>query len=66
MLWGNKFIKYKGKSLLFKHWMDSKMLFLNDILDDNGTISETVIYGKLRIKRNWISEVNLLKHCIPK
>ena len=66
VLWGNKYIKYKGKSLIFKNWISSEILFVNDIIDRNGTISEDVIYRKLDNKRNWISEFTLLKQCIPK
>ena len=39
---------------------------LNDILSKNGTIDETIIYRKLKNKKNWIAETNILKAALSK
>ena len=65
MLWGNRFIKYKGKCLLFVNWIESGILYINDIITNNGNISETVILQKLISKRNWLAETNIIKLAIP-
>ena len=57
IIWGNKYIKYKGKCLVKVNWIK----IINDILDEYGHISEYKIIAKLRNKQNWISELNILK-----
>ena len=68
IIWGNKYIKYKGKCLVKVNWIKSGIIFINDILDKYayGHISEYKIIAKLRNKQNWISELNILKKAIPK
>jgi len=66
IIWGNKYIKYRGKCLVKIDWIKSGIIFINDILDEYGHISEYKIIAKLRNKQNWISELNILKRAIPK
>ena len=68
IIWGNKYIKYKGKCkcLVKVNWINSEIIFINDILDEYGRISEYKIIAKLRNKQNWISELNILIKAIPK
>ena len=66
IIWGNRFIKNRGKSLIFKKWIDSNLIFVNDIFTKQGLLREDHIYNKLIDKSNWISEINILKKCIPK
>ena len=66
IIWGNKYIKYKGKCLVKVNWINSGIIFINDILDEYGRISEYKIIAKLRNKQNWISELNILRKAIPK
>jgi hypothetical protein len=63
--WGNKYMKYKGKCLVKVNWIKSGIIFINDILEEYGHISEYKIIAKLRNKQNWISELNILKKSIP-
>lgn len=64
VIWGNRFIKYKGKCLVFHSWINSDLIFINDILNKNGKIDET-IFNKLIDHSNWISELFRVKHAIP-
>jgi hypothetical protein len=66
IIWGNKYIKYKGKCLVKVNWIRSGIIFINDILNEYGHISEYKIIAKLRKKQNWISDLNILKKAIPK
>ena len=66
IIWGNKYIKYKGNCLLMENWIKDGIIFINDILDNNGTISEKVVLSKLSVKQNWIAEFSMLKNAIPK
>ena len=66
IIWGNQHIALKGKCLILKNWINSSILYVNDILDNEGKISENTILSKLDEKQNWISESNQLKTAVPK
>ena len=36
LIWGNKCIMFKNKSLMFDNWINSDLIYINDILNDNG------------------------------
>ena len=36
ILWGNKYIQNKGKTLLFTHWKESNINFVDDLLNEDG------------------------------
>ena len=40
---GKKFIKFDHKTLLLNNWINSDLIYVNDILDENGEISHNVI-----------------------
>jgi hypothetical protein len=42
------------------------IIFINDIIDHEGKLSENFILRKLSLKTNWISEFTKLKKSIPK
>ena len=52
IIWGNKFIKYKGKSLMIENWINSGIIFTNDIIYDQRNISEVVILQNLIYKQS--------------
>ena len=64
--WVNQYISFNKKSLIFKNWINSNILFVNDIIDENGQIKEKIILQKYIDKTNRISEFNKLKYAIPK
>ena len=55
------YIKFKGNCLVKVNWIKSGIIFIYDILDEYGHVSEYKIIAKLRNKQNWISELNILK-----
>ena len=49
LIWGNKMIQTKGKTLFYKNWHESNINFIDDLLDDNGNLkSGTDIFRQLR------------------
>ena len=66
LIWGNQHIKFKNKSLIYLNWINDGIIFINDIIDHEGKLSENVILKKLSLKTNWISEFTKLKKSIPK
>ena len=59
--------KTVNKSLMFDNWINSDLIYINDILNENGEISQNLILDKLKYmyKNNWISEFICLKKAIP-
>ena len=66
VIWGNQLIKFQKKTLLFQNWIDSNIIHINDIIDENGVFSEKIISLKLKNKSNWIAEFSRLRKAIPK
>jgi hypothetical protein len=56
---------FKNKSLMFDNWINSDLIYINDILNENGEINQNLILDKLKYKNNWISEFICLKKAIP-
>jgi len=65
LIWRSKFIMFKNKSLMFDNWINSDLIYINDILDENGEISLNFILDKLEYRTNWISEFICLRKAIP-
>ena len=61
LIWGNKYIKVDGKKLLFNNWINSHTIYINDLLDEKGKLSEEFIFKKLKCKVNWTPEFYTLK-----
>lgn len=67
IIWGNKFIQSKGKTLYFKNWEESNINFIDDLLNANGKFkSGEEIFDKLNTRTNWLIEYNTILKSIPK
>ena len=51
---------------IYLNRIKDSIIFINDIIDQKGNISQKVILEKLKSKPNWISELLKLKNSIPK
>jgi hypothetical protein len=51
----------KNKSLMFVNWINSDLIYINDILDANGDISLNFNLDKLEYRTNRIAEFICLK-----
>ncbi len=65
MIWGNRYLTYKGKrnkmiTLYSKEWIDSNIIFINNLLITNGTISVDYIHNKLTYKGNIFRDMTRL------
>ena len=62
VIWGNVHFRLKNKTLYLKNCLSSKILFVGDLINENGNfLSETDLLQKLENKSNWISEYSILK-----
>jgi hypothetical protein len=50
---------------MIENWINSGIIFINDIIDDQRNISEVVILQNLICKQNWMSETSIVKKSIP-
>jgi hypothetical protein len=50
---------------MIENWINSGIIFINDIIDDQKNISEVVILQNLICKQNWMSETSIVKKSIP-
>ena len=66
IIWGNKYIQSKGKTLFFRHWKNSNINFIDDLLDENGNFKTGKdILEKLKSTANWIAEYQKIIKAIP-
>ena len=65
-IWGNKYIKFRGKLVIHKSWIKSGIIYMKDLVDNQGKINERNITPKLTDKTNWIAEFTMIKKAIPK
>lgn len=66
IIWGNKYIKLNGKCLLYNQQIKNNIIYIKDILDDNGDISQNLMLKKLSSHCIWFSEYTKLKKAMPK
>ena len=66
MIWGNKYINAKGKCIVYKTWIDSNIIYINDLISEYGGICEHVVLSYLNCKTIWLIEILKLKQAISK
>ena len=67
IIWGNKFIQTKGKTLYYKHWKESNINFIEDLLNAEGNFkSGDEVFHKLNQTNNWLTEYLTIQKAIPK
>jgi hypothetical protein len=49
ILWGNRFITFEKKNKKFKEWINSGIFFVNNIIDNNGKITQEFILHKYKL-----------------
>ena len=68
IIWGNKMIQTKGKTLFFKTWHKSNINFIDDLLDQSGNLKKgSDIFEQLegQNRTNWLIEYNIILKSIP-
>ena len=66
-IWFNKHFLYKGTCLNLKSWIESVLIFVKGLFNEQGKfVSEKYVMEKLRNKLNWIYEWKIMKHIFKK
>ena len=61
-IWGNENFKWQAKCLYFRSWIDSKILYIKDIVGDDGRfLSDNDLFGKIRNHQNILQELSVIK-----
>ena len=58
-IWGNRMIKFENKCLYSKEMIDSNIIYIKDIIQDNGIINPNV-YHRLKCKANYFRDISLI------
>ena len=67
MIWGNKYILSKGKTLFYEHWKKSGINFVYNLLTHDGKFNPAIeVFKQLKNKRNWLIEYNAIIRANPK
>ena len=68
LIWGNKMIQSKGRTLFYKNWYAKNLIFIDDLLDQNGNLKsgEEIFYLLERSNRNnWLIEYKTILKALP-
>ena len=57
---GNKFIKFKNKTLFFKHWIAEGIVSVKNLKISNGVLDIAYLSDIVKDKRNFHIEINML------
>ena len=59
-IWGNRFLKFKNKTLFFKSWIAEGIHAVKNLKIRNGVIDVTYLNDIVKDKRNFHIEINIL------
>ena len=68
LIWGNKFILTKGKTLFYRNWYKSNIKFVDDLINQNGSLkSGEEIFHQLKgsDRTNWLIEFKTILKALP-
>ena len=66
-LFGNHLLKACDKCLFFKEWINSKVLYIKDLINVNGTFkSDHDLYQEIKCKKNIIQQLYVIKNYVYK
>ena len=63
-IWCNKYIKFKGKTLLFKTWIEDGIVMLKNLRLNNGTLDVEFLANIIHDKRQFYREINILQKAL--
>ena len=65
-LWGNNIFQYKNRAFFFENWYDAGILYVKDIIDENGIKPIEYFLNQLAKKSNIFCEYLILKNIFSK
>ena len=68
LIWGNKMIQSKGRTLFYKNWYAKNIIFIDDLLDQNGnlkSVEEIFCLLERSNRNNWLIEYKTILKALP-
>ena len=66
-LWGNEYFKLKNTCLYYKQWASSNVLYVKDLIGENGyVLNDHELYNRIRVKQNIHQQIYVVKNYIVK
>ena len=66
-LWNNDLFRYDGKTIFFKRWSQSNILYVKDLFDHDGNfLTLQQLSTILNDKSNWLCEYKIIKNVLKK
>lgn len=66
-LWGNEYFKIKGTCLYLRNWVKEDVLYVKDLVNDNGGIkNDEELYNMIGNKSNIYQEIYIIKNYVLK
>ena len=66
-LWGNTLFQVKGECLFSKAWANAKILYVKDLVNENGSVkTEDELYDSIDDKRNIMKDLFTIKKSVIK
>ena len=68
LIWGNKMIHSKGRTLFYKNWYAKNLIFIDDLLDQNGNLKsgeEIFCLLERSNRNNWLIEYKTILKALP-
>ena len=63
-MWNNDLFKYDGKTIFFKRWSQSNILYVKDLFDHDGNfLTLQQLSTILNDKSKWLCEYKIIKKC---
>ena len=63
-IWCNKYIKFEGKALLFKNWIEDGIVMLKNMRLNNGILDVGFFTNIIQDKRQFYREINILQKAL--
>ena len=60
----NSYIKFEGKTLLFKSWIDDGIVMLKNLRLNNGILELGFLVNVIQDKRQFYREINILQKAL--
>ena len=64
-IWGNQYFRIKESCLYSKQWIKKKVLYVKDLINENGVIKDdNELYDMLTNRRNVFSDIYIVKNYV--
>ena len=63
-IWYNKYIKFKGETLIFKNWIKDGVILVKNLKLNNGILDISYLSRVIKDKRRFYRDINILQKAL--